>query len=227
MCAEYAGYIKIGDPDDCSKYYSCYYGVAYHQDCAPGLFFKPSIAACTFPEEFDFCEGNSEIVPASDNNTDEAIVLVGSDHIPNVDGSNDPTDSISEGLIDLPIENVGDGSMSLSSESNDDEFASNNFADDFIDLHHDSENNGDYNNEGHSFNSNEGPNDNSSEGPSENSNEMRSDNSNEVPSNSSNEFHTNYSNEVPSDNSSEAIKDNSEDDKSDSYIIDNFSNETQ
>lgn len=38
------------------RFYTCLYGVAYHQACAPGLFFKPTIGSCTFPEEYDFCQ---------------------------------------------------------------------------------------------------------------------------------------------------------------------------
>lgn len=76
ICTEIGEYVKIGDPNDCSKfvflyskiqprvytfinynrYYTCLYGVAYHQSCAPGLLFKPATSSCTFPEENDFCQ---------------------------------------------------------------------------------------------------------------------------------------------------------------------------
>ncbi|XP_037046953.1 peritrophin-44-like [Bradysia coprophila] len=68
VCSEFAGYVKFGDPSDCSRYYTCLYGVAYHQSCAPGLYFKPQISACTFPEEDDFCQdGGALVLPSVDS----------------------------------------------------------------------------------------------------------------------------------------------------------------
>ncbi|KAJ6643059.1 Peritrophin-44 [Pseudolycoriella hygida] len=67
ICSEFNGYVKIGDPNDCSKYYTCLYGVAYHQSCALGLYFKPEIASCTFPEEFNFCQDDGAIISSNNN----------------------------------------------------------------------------------------------------------------------------------------------------------------
>lgn len=39
------------NPDDCSKYYICHGGQQWHYQCAPGLYFDPTIGTCNWASE--------------------------------------------------------------------------------------------------------------------------------------------------------------------------------
>ncbi|KAJ6646288.1 Peritrophin-44 [Pseudolycoriella hygida] len=38
VCASYNGFVRIGDPSDCTKFFTCLNGISYKQSCAAGLY---------------------------------------------------------------------------------------------------------------------------------------------------------------------------------------------
>lgn len=38
VCTTFNGFVRIGDPGDCTKFYTCLNGLSYHQTCAAGLY---------------------------------------------------------------------------------------------------------------------------------------------------------------------------------------------
>lgn len=52
-CAEKPDGTFLPDPADCSRFYVCDAGFAWSQQCAPPLFFDPSIRNCNWPNMVD------------------------------------------------------------------------------------------------------------------------------------------------------------------------------
>ncbi|XP_037025483.1 cell wall integrity and stress response component 2-like [Bradysia coprophila] len=61
VCATYNGFVRIGDPSDCTKFFTCLNGLSYHQTCASGLYFNPETTACTLPGQYNFCQEDGTI----------------------------------------------------------------------------------------------------------------------------------------------------------------------